>query len=105
MAGGEGRPFRVDPRSCLSGETLDRIGLSAYTAFDSPSMIPTLLCLALLQTPPANTDNPDPAGLGPKVGEVLPVFSLEDQHGKARDLVSLTGPKGLVLVFFRSADW
>jgi peroxiredoxin len=44
-------------------------------------------------------------GLGPKVGEVLPRFSLEDQHGVSRDLASLTGPKGLVLVFFRSADW
>lgn len=67
-------------------------------------MIPTLLCLALLQAPPAATDNPDPAGRRPKVGEALPAFSLEDQHGASRNFASLTGPKGLVLVFFRSAD-
>ena len=63
-----------------------------------------LLALALFQAS-ANTDNPDPAGLGPQVGQALPAFSLEDQHGASRDLASLTGPKGLVLVFFRSADW
>jgi len=80
---------------------VDRIAGRTYTR----SMISTLLGLALLQAPPPNTDNPDPAGLGPKVGQVLPPFALEDQHGASRDLVSLTGPKGLVLVFFRSADW
>ena len=68
-------------------------------------MISTLLWLALLQAPPANTDNPDPAGLGPQVGQVLPTLSLEDQQGVSRDLASLRGPRGLVLVVFRSADW
>jgi len=68
-------------------------------------MISMLIWLALLQAPPPNTDNPDPAGLGPKVGQMLPAFALEDQRGASRDLASLTGPKGLVLVFFRSADW
>ena len=68
-------------------------------------MTSILLSLALLQAPPPNTDNPDPGGLGPQVGQRLPAFSLEDQHGASRDLGSLTGPKGLVLVFFRSADW
>jgi len=68
-------------------------------------MTSILLSLALLQGAPASTDNPDPAGLGPKVGETLPEFLLEDQQGRPRDLASLTGPRGLVLVFFRSADW
>lgn len=68
-------------------------------------MISTLLWLALLQAPSVSTDNPDPAGVGPKVGEVLPAFALRDQHGVVRDLASLRGPEGLVLVFFRSADW
>lgn len=68
-------------------------------------MISILLSLLLLQAAPSPTDNPDPEGLGPKVGEVLPAFSLEDQHGVSRDLASLAGAKGLVLVFFRSADW
>jgi hypothetical protein len=47
----------------------------------------------------------DPSTLGPAVGQALPAFESRDQHGQARDFASLTGPKGLVLVFFRSADW
>ena len=48
---------------------------------------------------------PDPQTLGPKIGERLIDFSLPDQHGVTRSLRSLVGPKGVVLVFFRSADW
>ncbi len=43
--------------------------------------------------------------LGPKVGETVPDFSLPDQSGVTRSLKSLMGPKGAILVFFRSADW
>ena len=43
--------------------------------------------------------------LGPKVGEKVPDFSLSDQYGHSRTLQSLMGPKGLVLLFYRSADW
>ena len=43
--------------------------------------------------------------LGPQVGDVVPDFSLTDQTGAGRDLASLTGPNGLMLVFIRSADW
>ena len=42
---------------------------------------------------------------GPEVGAKIPDFSLPDQTGHTRDFASLKGPKGLVLVFFRSADW
>ena len=47
----------------------------------------------------------DPQSLGPKPGERVPDFSLPDQHGTTRTLRSTLGPKGAVLVFFRSADW
>jgi hypothetical protein len=47
----------------------------------------------------------DPQMLGPKIGERLVDFSLPDQQGVTRSLRSLVGPKGVVLVFFRSADW
>jgi hypothetical protein len=43
--------------------------------------------------------------LGPQVGATVPDFSLPDQHGVTRSLTSLMGPKGAILVFFRSADW
>ena len=42
---------------------------------------------------------------GPEAGTKVPEFSLSDQNGQTRSLSSLMGPKGLVLVFFRSADW
>ena len=48
---------------------------------------------------------PDVDGIGPRVGDAAPSFSLTDQTGAARDLASLMGPNGLMLVFSRSADW
>lgn len=42
---------------------------------------------------------------GPAVGSKLPGFELKDQDGKTHTLASLLGPKGAVIVFFRSADW
>ena len=48
---------------------------------------------------------PDVRTLGPQVGATLPDFSLPDQQGRTRTLSSLMGPKGLVLVFNRSAEW
>ena len=50
-------------------------------------------------------DGPDPQTLGPQVGQAVPEFALPDQHGAARTLESMMGPKGAILVFFRSADW
>ena len=47
----------------------------------------------------------DIAGLGPQVGQPAIDFSLPDQNGRLRPLKSLAGPKGTMLVFFRSADW
>ena len=43
--------------------------------------------------------------LGPQAGTKVPDFNLTDQHGVLRSLHSVMGPKGVVLVFFRSADW
>jgi peroxiredoxin len=42
---------------------------------------------------------------GPEVGSPMPAFEAPDQNGKAHTLQSLLGPKGAVLVFYRSADW
>jgi hypothetical protein len=47
----------------------------------------------------------DPETLGPRIGDEAPEFSAIDQDGRERTLASLMGPKGLLLVFFRSADW
>jgi len=42
---------------------------------------------------------------GPAVGQKIPAFSARDQFGKEQSLASLTGARGLVLLFVRSADW
>ena len=47
----------------------------------------------------------DVAKLGPQVGQTVPDFSLKDQNGKVRNLASIMGAKGAMLVFVRSADW
>ena len=54
------------------------------------------------QTPPQKIDV---SKLGPQVGERVPDFNLKDQNGKTWTLQSILGPKGAMLVFFRSADW
>jgi hypothetical protein len=42
---------------------------------------------------------------GPAIGTRLPPFELPDQTGKLHTLKSLLGPKGAVILFYRSADW
>jgi len=47
----------------------------------------------------------DVSKLGPQVGQRVPDFNLADQTGRTRNLESIMGPRGAMLVFFRSADW
>lgn len=47
----------------------------------------------------------DLSKVGPQIGQRVPDFSLSDQTGKAWTLQSIMGPKGAMLVFYRSADW
>ena len=42
---------------------------------------------------------------GPAVGSRVPDFTLPDQNGSLKNLRDLMGPKGMLLVFTRSADW
>jgi len=42
---------------------------------------------------------------GPGIGEKAPLLLAVDQVGKPRDFASLRGPKGLWVLFIRSADW
>jgi len=63
------------------------------------------LAASVLSIAVAAADAPDLRTIGPKVGETVTDFNLPDQHGATRTLRSTFGPKGAVLVFFRSADW
>jgi cytochrome oxidase Cu insertion factor (SCO1/SenC/PrrC family) len=64
--------------------------------------------LSVSATPPQAAGDPAPPDvqkLGPQVGERVPDFTLTDQHGQSRTLDSVMGPNGVMLVFYRSADW
>ena len=70
------------------------------------SLIFSSLLLANLS--PAAQQTPakiDVNRLGPQVGEKIPDFTLQDQTGKTWSRDSLMGKNGLMLVFYRSADW
>ena len=43
--------------------------------------------------------------VGLRPGQKAPDFSARDQFGKTQTLDTLRGPKGTVLLFYRSADW
>ena len=60
---------------------------------------------AFAQQPPPPAPVVNVQALGPRVGARMPDFTLLDQSGTPRTLRSLMGPKGLMLVLFRSADW
>jgi peroxiredoxin len=55
-------------------------------------IVPLLLLLAASKT-------------GPEAGARIPGFEAVDQNGQRQTFASLKGPKGLVLLFSRSADW
>lgn len=44
-------------------------------------------------------------GTGPEVGAQAPGFQATDHLGKAQSFDDLAGENGLLLLFFRSADW
>ncbi|MBK48999.1 MAG: hypothetical protein CL487_04970 [Acidobacteria bacterium] len=62
-------------------------------------------CLGLSKMVWAQPNTFDPSELGPQVAETVPDFTLLDHRGETRTLESLYGPRGLMLVFSRSADW
>jgi hypothetical protein len=73
-----------------------------------------LVFLTLLFTPVAFADADtaavrkllsDASDIGLPAGAAAPEIKLKDQNGQERDHSSLSAPNGLVLVFFRSADW
>ena len=42
---------------------------------------------------------------GPAVGATAPAIEAQDQDGTTRDLASLCGENGVLLLLSRSADW
>jgi peroxiredoxin len=65
----------------------------------------SLVAQPTAQQPAPQPTLPDVQKRGPQIGTRVPDFTLLDQKGQSRTLASLMGPKGLMLVFYRSADW
>jgi hypothetical protein len=65
----------------------------------------TLLTVAVFLAAVSLAAQVDIATSGPQVGGRAIDFSLIDQTGKTQTLKTVAGPKGTMLVFFRSADW
>jgi len=63
-----------------------------------------MLALASGQEKPAAADSVTPA-IGLEIGQRAPAFVLHDQFGQEQSNETLRGPKGTVVLFFRSADW
>ncbi|HUF48041.1 MAG TPA: hypothetical protein VMM93_09500 [Vicinamibacterales bacterium] len=69
-------------------------------------LAPAALLAALVGAAPAVVGQQvDVTRLGPGVGARVPALALVDQDGRRQTLESIAGPKGTMLVFFRSADW
>src|SRR5262249_46864133 len=62
-----------------------------------PAMIVLFLLLAAVCSGAEKT--------GPAIGARMPDFEAVDQNGNRQTFASLKGPKGLLLLFSRSADW
>ncbi len=75
-------------------------------------LAPALLALALVlagfsSAAPAQTAKKATPAIrtGPEIGAKIPSFEALDQHGRRQRFETLRGPKGLLLLFSRSADW
>lgn len=62
-------------------------------------------CLAILLLCTTALVTAAPINIGPPLGSKVPDLSVVDSSGATRNLASVSGIKGTVLVFFRSADW
>ena len=65
----------------------------------------TILVTALAVLPYASLSAAETLDRGPGVGERIPSLQAADQDGRMRTFEDLRGPKGLLLLFHRSADW
>ena len=64
-----------------------------------------LLCWTIGAAAQAPATPVDTSTIGPQVGARVPPLAGVDQFERAQTLDSISGPKGAMLVFFRSADW
>jgi len=81
--------YALDPQGLVIGHLGDSVTVSGTLAADAIHVTALTLHTAI----------------GLAVGQKAPAFSARDQFGREQSLATLKGPKGTVLLFFRSADW
>jgi len=91
---GSGPVIRFANMATMLSSSLRRIGLLCLLA--------TLVAVPVLAQTRTQIDV---SKLGPQAGARVPDFTLPDQSGRQRNLQSIMGPRGAMLVFLRSADW
>jgi len=78
-------------------------------AIATAGLLSALLAAGPPPRDPAGATTPPPAvpvaERGLAVGDKAPPFRGKDQSGRIQTFADLTGPRGLVLLFVRSADW
>src|SRR5271166_3487172 len=77
-------------------------GLAALIGRIMPNTTRLLLFFLIPLLLSASSSPPMP---GLQTGKAAPAIHARDQFGKEQTIASLMGPKGLVLLFFRSSDW
>jgi hypothetical protein len=95
IRGGESTSMRVSISQVSPGSRFGKIATAV------------LLCGSLLLSfaAGAQPEAIDLSKRGPQVGEMIPEFSLPDQHGKLWSDQTILGENGTMLVFLRSANW
>jgi len=78
---------------------------AADGAQSAASVAPKTAASVEQATAPAGAGTDFASAWGPAVGTKIPLLAASDHTGATQNLASLTGAKGLLLVFSRSADW
>jgi peroxiredoxin len=79
--------------------------MNYFTLSKSKALGLTGLLLSLLITANNAFSAQETLSVGPNVGSKAPMLSTVNVQGDSQSIKQLSGDKGLVILFFRSADW
>jgi hypothetical protein len=68
-----------------------------------PAVLSLILFFSCIMLGQCNKKAPFSPGI--KIGNKIPDFRLADQVRRLHDFSTLCGREGLVIIFYRSADW
>jgi len=108
-----GEPVSLDSRISILASLVLCVAVPASNEIESGAKmkfaVALLLFVGLFGLSSGQENRPTnlavPPSLGMEIGQPAPAFALSDQFGHEQSNQTLKGPKGIVLLFFRSADW